>query len=514
MRNLLLLFVLTLSISTISAQCENVNPDCTILNDFECQTNYIGLAAVTNPAPDAVNGSSLVGEYTDLNDPYDAMIVNFGGPIDLSVNNILKLKIYTTVAPAGRLLAILEGGASPRIELAINAIVNGAWTEYTFDFSSQATADHQTLVLIYNADITRTNGPELYFLDDVRWDANGSVPDPCAGVSADPMILNDFECQQNEPFQGCFPIVNNPLVDANNSSSRVGCFTDIGGGFDNIFIQFDAPLDLSTNNQLRLKVNTQVAGSLLVKLEGGSSPSVETAVFLAGDGSWEEPLFDFSTETGTDHTRLVVFFNAGVTPGGSDKYFIDDLLWEAALPVELAAFTAEPVKEDVALSWTTLTESGAADYTVEHTTRSTNWAVAGVLPAVGESRTEQTYGIVHEQPGSGEHLYRLVMRDLDGTTEYSEVVAVTLANTGQGVVSAYPNPFEGELSVSFEAETAGTAELKLKDLLGRTVSSKKAQVAAGQVVLQIQQPADMKPGRYLVQVICGGKKMTTSVIRH
>lgn len=512
MQKYLLLLCFILTAFGLQAQCENVNPDCSILSDFECQTNYVGLLAVTNPAPDATNGSSLSGEYNDQNDAYDALIITFGGSLDLSVNNILKLKIYTTAAPTGRLLAILEGGTSPRLELAINAIVDGAWTEYTFDFSSQAAEDHTRLVLILNADVTRTNGAEIYYLDDVRWDDNGSSTDPCAGVITDPLLLNDFECQQNEPFQACFPVVQNPLVNADNGSARVGCFTDVGAEFDNIFVQFDAPLDLSVNNQFRIKVNTLVAGNLLVKLEGGSSSAVEISQPVAGSGTWENLLFDFSAQAGTDHTRLVLFFNAGVIPGADDKYFFDDLLWEAGLPVELASFTAEAIKNDVELNWTTLTESGAADYTVQHATEASDWTSVGILSAAGDSRVEQDYTLIHQQPGTGEHLYRLRMRDLDGTTTYSEILVVTLSEEAEPSLSVYPNPFGEELTASFAVTTAGLARIELNDLLGRTLVSRTEQVLAGITTLRLPELTNVRPGNYFLRVIQGDRTLSVAVL--
>lgn len=496
----------------LHAQCENVNPDCNILSDFECQTNYIGLLAVANPAPDATNGSSLVGEYSDQNDPYDALIITFGGSLDLSVNNVLKLKIYTTVAPTGRLLAILEGGTSPRLELAVPTITNGAWTEYTFDFSSQAAEEHTRLVLILNADVTRTNGAEVYSLDDIRWEDNGSATDPCAGVTTDPLILNDFECQQNEPFQVCFPVVANPLMNADNGSARVGCFTDVGAEFDNIFVQFAAPVDLSVNNQFRIKVNTAVAGNLLVKLEGGNSPAVEITQPVVGSGSWENLLFDFSAQAGADHLRLVLFFNAGVVPGANDKYFFDDLVWEAGLPVELTSFTAEPVKENIELNWKTGAESGTADYTVQHATEVSVWASVGILPAAGNSRTERDYVLTHEQPGAGEHFYRLRMRDLDGTTTYSEIITVALAGRAGASLSVYPNPFGDELIASFTAVTAGPVRIELNDLLGRTLVSRTEQVLAGETTLRLPELANIRSGNYVLRLIQDDRTLSAVVL--
>lgn len=509
-----LLTLLTLFLApNIYAQCESVNPDCNILSDFDCQTNYIGLPAVANPASVPLNSSPLVGEYLDQNDAYDALTIDLGGARDLSLFNILKLKIYTTVSPQGRLLAILEGGTSPRIELALPAITDNAWTEYTFDFSSQANENHTRLVLIFNADITRSNGPEIYFLDDVRWESNGSGTDPCIGVSSEPLTLNDFECQQNEPFQTCFPIVSNPLVNVDNTSSQVGCYTDSGSEFSNIFIQFDGAIDLSTNNQFRMKLNTTIAGNLLVKLEGGTSPDFESSVAVSGNGNWENISVDFSSQATANHQRLVFFFNAGVIPGSNDKYFIDDLGWEVALPVTLIEFNTQKNDENVVLSWATSEETGAAEFIVQHSSTGSEWKEIGKINARGDSRTTQHYSYTHIKPGGGDHFYRLLMRDRDGSIRYSGTKSV-LMNYEEQKLNAFPNPFSEELIISFLPTSVGSAMITLRDSRGHLVLRQvENMTSSGQHNIRLHVPSALNKGIYFLRLTLNGRMYSTRVIR-
>lgn len=173
--------------------------------------------------------------------------------------------------------------------------------------------------------------------------------DPCASVKKDPAIIADFECQMDnlqllDASDGkkiklldnkALEKVKNPDKSGINKSSHVGKFTDNGtNAWDNLFVgKFEKPIDLSTYNQLKIKVKTNAKNSdgsavkLLAKLEAGTDSAKEVwENAVATDNSWKEYTFDFSDQASRNHKALVLFFN-----GGSDKgqpkavFYIDDI---------------------------------------------------------------------------------------------------------------------------------------------------------------------------------------------
>lgn len=154
--------------------CATVMTDLSIVNDFDCQQNVqIGFTAasvpvVANPQIGCENRSPNVGEYiANGTEAFDALITNFDGPIDLSVNNQLQLKILT--ARAVPLVAKLEGGSEAYETPPITIDIVGEWATYTFDLSPAIGNGNDTLVLFFNfaqADGTLT---DLYYLDDIRF---------------------------------------------------------------------------------------------------------------------------------------------------------------------------------------------------------------------------------------------------------------------------------------------------------------------------------------------------------
>ncbi|WGK64032.1 hypothetical protein [Croceiramulus getboli] len=315
--------------------CEGVEPDLTIISDFDCQQNYaVGAPGVVNlvdnPNPDAVNMSSGVGSYVDNGtEPFDALIIDLGGPFDLSENPVLSIDVLSSrQAP---LLAKLEGGSMP-VEIQANIDVVNGWSTYTFDFSQAIGQGNTTLVFFFNAGQDDGTTEDIYYLDNIRFESGGcsEIVENCDGVEPMLNIINDFDCQINFPFvdPASAPVVQNPNVSCANRSSNVGAYTDNGTDpFNALIVNFGQEIDLSVNNQLKIKVLSSMAAPILAKLEGGTA--IEIFQDITEVGEWVEYTFDFSSAAGDGNTTLVLFFNAGETNGTpTDLYYIDDLKFE------------------------------------------------------------------------------------------------------------------------------------------------------------------------------------------
>ncbi|MFH4964855.1 hypothetical protein V8G69_07605 [Gaetbulibacter sp. M235] len=304
------------------APCEdtNVTIDDNIISDFECQANVdlTGVEVVRNPAEIQINTSRFVGKYIDGTGAWDALIIDYGAPIDLTTYNIFKLKIRTAIA--GTLIVKLEGGTSTPSEKTTNVTGNNGWAEYSFDFSDQFNQNHNKLVLFFNAGVD-TDGTNEYFIDDLKYVLSG---DPCAGVVPDLSIVSDFDCQMNQDTPEVEKIAT-PNKNDVNSSKFSGKYIDEVGAWDAVIIDFGAPIDLSTKNVFSIKVFAPVAGILKAKLEGGTSGGIEVDAQITNTGVWKEYTFDFSSQATENHTKIVLFFNAGVDTDGTEVYYMDDL---------------------------------------------------------------------------------------------------------------------------------------------------------------------------------------------
>ncbi|MDH5415408.1 MAG: hypothetical protein OEW87_14825, partial [Flavobacteriaceae bacterium] len=308
--------------------CDGVAPDLSVVNDFDCQQNQEvpEVEIMATPNKNDINNSKFSGKYTDEVGAWDAVIIDYGEQIDLSINNLFSIKVKAPVE--GVLKAKLEGGTSNGFE--VDALITNTsdWKEYTYDFSSQAAESHQKIVLFFNAGVD-TDGTEVYYIDDLKFI---ELSDPCIGVSTDLNIINNFNCQQNSTIAGSVSslIVDNPNLGSGNASDAVLEVTDNGSdAWDALVFDFGGPMDLTTNNFLKIKILSTRSVPLLAKLEAGSSPAKEVWGAIDVVDEWTEYTFDFSDQANENHTKVVLFFNGGQTDGtASDVYYIDDVKFD------------------------------------------------------------------------------------------------------------------------------------------------------------------------------------------
>ena len=152
------------------------------------------------------------------------------------------------------------------------------------------------------------------------------------GQCSDPVITN-FECgdaSQTVSGNGINTVVNTFQAGI-NKSANIGEYTDDGtNGWDNLLIDFETEIDLSSNPFLSFKLYSPISIQVLAKLEGGSEIELWSDYSL--ENTWEEFNFDFSDAVANGNTKLVLFFNAAQESGTStDIYYIDDIRFSSSL---------------------------------------------------------------------------------------------------------------------------------------------------------------------------------------
>jgi hypothetical protein len=174
-----------------------------------------------------------------------------------------------------------------------------------------------------------------------------------------------------------------------------------------------------------------------------------------------------------------------------------DLPAVAPLPVALVAFTATRRSPEAALlSWETASERNNAHFEVEASTDGVAFRQLGRVAGHGTSTQAHTYtftdaGLV--QYAAPQVYYRLRQVDTDGTSTYSPVRTLALADARPTPLVAYPVPAHGQLQV--RGAQPSTA-LTLRDLVGRLVYTAAA-AADGSATLSL--PAGLPAGVYLLQ---------------
>lgn len=119
-----------------------------------------------------------------------------------------------------------------------------------------------------------------------------------------------------------FEVVTNPNTSgANATASMVGAITNSGAQWEGFFYNLDAPIDLSTNKTIKMKLWSNTSLPVLLKLEEGTATPIEKAVTHGGTG-WEELIFTFDTSSDS-YKRLTVFIDGPGNTAGT--FYVDDI---------------------------------------------------------------------------------------------------------------------------------------------------------------------------------------------
>lgn len=116
------------------------------------------------------------------------------------------------------------------------------------------------------------------------------------------------------------------------------------------------------------------------------------------------------------------------------------------LPVELISFTGRKKDDKTVLEWETTSERNNKGFYVQRSTNFDTWETLGFVEGHGTSVINYQYRYVDKDPKPGLNYYRLKQIDVDGKTEYSNVVVIEHHFSGSAsAVKIYPNPARNSL---------------------------------------------------------------------
>lgn len=177
------------------------------------------------------------------------------------------------------------------------------------------------------------------------------------------------------------------------------------------------------------------------------------------------------------------------------------------LPVTLTSFIAKQLQEQVQLTWSTASEQNSSHFEVMASADGKQFTTVGKVNAVGNSNINQSYTFEHAPTTAGATYYKLKQVDLDGTFEYSKIVAVT-AQANKVESQVYPNPVSASASeVVLQHAAGGTIEVW--SLAGERKIALSAEPGTVKTILPIQ---SLTKGVYLVVCQANGSRESTRLV--
>jgi hypothetical protein len=139
------------------------------------------------------------------------------------------------------------------------------------------------------------------------------------------------------------------------------------------------------------------------------------------------------------------------------------------LPVRLTSFNAKVSSCTVNLDWTAATETDFNNYEVQSSTDGSTFKTIATQTAIG---TNQKYSYQDHSPAQGNIYYRLKMVNIDGSFQYSNIIAMKL-NCNRSEIVVYPNPVTDILNINITNAQDNETQANLFDNSGRLLQSKK-----------------------------------------
>jgi len=295
-----------------------------------------------NTQPNDVNSSLVAASYTrNQAEEFDVLILEgdiadmtdyVNGSRQMSID-VLSPAVGTTVQITVENSDLSEGQPFPQGRHSIflaETTTSGEWETLTFEFDTQpddgvGNTETNRLVLLFD--------PGSFSNDTYRWDnlmGPEFADDPCEGVTPNPEVLNDFECNQNVNFifshSGVgFKRILNP-DDSGNASPYVAEYTRNAGEESDIIIgRFDGPLLITENTTIELDVWDPAAPtSVIVSLQAANGDVIiEMETETSVSGQWETLTYDPTpAAASTDIEQFVILFDPGNF--SSDTYYFDN----------------------------------------------------------------------------------------------------------------------------------------------------------------------------------------------
>ncbi len=186
--------------------------------------------------------------------------------------------------------------------------------------------------------------------------------------------------------------------------------------------------------------------------------------------------------------------------------------YDAPLPVELVSFEAK-CNGKATITWTTMTETNNDYFTLERSTDAGNWDFVANIRGNGNSNGILNYQFTDEKSFPGISYYRLRQTDFDGRNETFSPVSVICNPSLVSDINMYPNPFKGELIITYSDLTEAKATVKVYDMIGNIIVNREVEVSEGtnNFVFNL---LDIANGLYNVEFISGNTRYHQKMLKN
>lgn len=188
--------------------------------------------------------------------------------------------------------------------------------------------------------------------------------------------------------------------------------------------------------------------------------------------------------------------------------------WTATgiLPVVVSQFSGEATEFGNLIQWQTESENKSDYFEVMFSRDANEFSSIGIIQAAGTTTQQQHYSLMHQGAPSGTSFYQLKQVDQNGETTYSDIISVKSTNSGGGLFSVFPIPFDEKLTLALHAEKQTAMQIQIFDNAGKMIFSDETPVNSGTTHYYIDTKT-LEQGSYQLVVKSGETMNTQRIIK-
>lgn len=149
------------------------------------------------------------------------------------------------------------------------------------------------------------------------------------------------------------------------------------------------------------------------------------------------------------------------------------------LPTVWKSFTAIRSGESVVLYWSTLTETPTVTYVLQHSKNAKDWQELTTVNSQSSTVIGSNYQYLHARAGSGDHYYRILLRDINLIDLSSPVRKISMDGTEMPFEIAQ-NPTRGKC---IQLDCSAPLTIQLYTSSGNLLFSRQLQAGRNDIVL-------------------------------
>lgn len=185
----------------------------------------------------------------------------------------------------------------------------------------------------------------------------------------------------------------------------------------------------------------------------------------------------------------------------------------SSLPIQYKSITATRNAGNTVIKWATASESNNKGFEVQRSVNGGKYLPIAFVMGAGNSSVAKNYTYTDFDNNTGSVCYRLKQIDMNGVSELSKVVCVSIeaAKTNNELVTS-PNPFNGSLHIKYSSINEAIVTIQVIDMLGKTHQQVTETVVKGDN--QVTLNTDALPlGIYFVRIVNGNDVITHRAVK-